>query len=105
MDFFSLAQNIYRLDYRDMVQKLHCPFRVRSMGIEMGLEWAKEKEQTGTAWPRHLTRGHLPLRTTGPVPIPMCSGDTSAAPSPMEVLQLLPSGCFASIQYSVAHDL
>lgn len=49
MDFFSLAQNIYRLDYRDMVQKLHCPIHVRSMGIEMGLEWAKEKEQTGNS--------------------------------------------------------
>lgn len=30
-----------------MVEKLHCPVYVHVMGIDMGLKWAKEKEQAG----------------------------------------------------------
>lgn len=45
--FSPLTQNIYSLEYGAWCIKLHCPIHVCGMGIEMGLEWAKEKEQTG----------------------------------------------------------
>lgn len=71
------------------------------MGQGEGVNW----EHFGQGTSPGTSQGPLLLRTTGPVPIPIYLGDTSAAPSPLEVLQLLPSGCFTLIQCSVAHDL
>lgn len=48
MDFFPLPQNIYKLDCRNIVDKLHCPVHEHGMGIDMGLKWSKEKEQAGS---------------------------------------------------------
>lgn len=77
MDFFSLTQNIYKLDYRNMVEKLHYSVHVYGMGIDMGLKWAKDKERAGS-YPScpalggsTLQGGCLLLSTTVLVPIPM----------------------------------
>lgn len=93
VDFFPLAQNIYRLHYRDRVQKLHCP-------IHGNRDGPRKRSRLGTAWPRP----HQGIFTAEESwAYPHVLRENSAAP--VEVLQLLPSGCFTLIRCSVAHDL
>lgn len=82
-----------------MVEKLHCPVHVHGMGIDMGLKWAKEKEQAGLH-PSCLADSLAEAPYQG-----MLSAEDNCAcaypyvfrgyPSPLKVLQLLPSGIFA----------
>jgi len=112
MDPFSLTQTTYELDYKDMVEKPHCPVHVRGMGVDMGLKWAKKKKAgSHRSCPEDSLAEEADQRMfiaecDCACAYPMHSGDTPAAPRLLKVCSSKSfPGRLSLIQYSVAHDL